>query len=86
MNVPQLTRESIRRKAPGRENGYRRRFPGLPADRLEKVPSWGGASADMAYVYRPATAEELVAVFELARQRGRSVGLRGGGEATATRR
>jgi len=51
----------------------------LPAERLERVTSWGGASAGLSYVYRPATAEALHDVLALARHSGRTVGLRGGG-------
>ena len=51
----------------------------LPADRLETVAGWGGASSGMAYVYRPSTVDQLREVFSWARQNGRSIGLRGGG-------
>ncbi len=51
----------------------------LPPDKLERVWAWGGASSGMCYVYRPTTTEGLQRVFELARQSGRSVGLKGGG-------
>jgi FAD/FMN-containing dehydrogenase len=51
----------------------------LPAENLEQVPSWGGASSGLSYVYRPSTAEALHNVLHLARRSGRSVGLRGGG-------
>jgi decaprenylphospho-beta-D-ribofuranose 2-oxidase len=51
----------------------------LPAERLEYVPAWGGASGTMGYVYRPNTIEGIAQVFELARQSGRTVGLRGAG-------
>ncbi|RMH00753.1 MAG: FAD-binding oxidoreductase [Chloroflexi bacterium] len=51
----------------------------LPAERWERVPSWGGASFGVSHVYRPSTVEQLQAIFELARRSGRSVGLRGGG-------
>jgi len=51
----------------------------LPADRLERVWAWGMASSGMSYVYRPSTANGIQAVFDLARSRGVSVGLRGAG-------
>ncbi len=51
----------------------------LPGERLERVTSWGGANESLSYVYRPTTIEGVQAVFSLARQHGRSVGLRGGG-------
>jgi FAD/FMN-containing dehydrogenase len=51
----------------------------LPVDRLEKVPSWGGASEVMSYVYRPSTLDELIRVYQLAQSNGRSIGLRGAG-------
>lgn len=51
----------------------------LSADKLERVRSWGGASSAMCYVFRPTTVEGLQQVFALARQSGRSVGLKGGG-------
>ncbi|MCI0397963.1 MAG: FAD-binding oxidoreductase [Chloroflexi bacterium] len=54
-------------------------FSPLPADKLENVPAWGGASSAMGYVFRPSTTEGLRDVFDLARRSGRSVGLRGAG-------
>ena len=51
----------------------------LPADQLEAVAGWGGASSGMAYVYRPSTVDQLREIFKQARQNGRSIGLRGGG-------
>ena len=51
----------------------------LPAARLEIVKAWGGASEAMAYVYRPATVEDLRQVFRTASSSGRTVGLRGSG-------
>ncbi|MCA9937579.1 MAG: FAD-binding oxidoreductase [Anaerolineales bacterium] len=53
--------------------------PPLPAQRLEKVAAWGGASSDICYVYRPSTVENLEQVFDVARQSGRTVGFRGAG-------
>jgi decaprenylphospho-beta-D-ribofuranose 2-oxidase len=60
------------------DNAGRGRF-WLPEERLEKVSGWGGASSGMGYVYRPSTVEGIRDVFEVARQSGRSVGLRGSG-------
>ena len=51
----------------------------LPAARLETVKAWGGASEALAYVYRPATVEDLGRVFNVAAGSGRTVGLRGAG-------
>jgi FAD/FMN-containing dehydrogenase len=51
----------------------------LPADHLEPVGAWGGASVGLSYVFRPATADALREVLVLARRAGRTVGLRGGG-------
>lgn len=51
----------------------------LPTEKLEKVAGWGGVSSGVSHVYRPSTAEGIRAVFELAQQNGRSVGLRGTG-------
>jgi FAD/FMN-containing dehydrogenase len=52
----------------------------LPAERLERVSSWGGATSAMSWVYRPTTLEGLRDVLALARAEERSVGLRGGGQ------
>ncbi len=51
----------------------------LPADHLERVDAWGMASHTMGYVFRPSTPEGLADVFDLARQTGQTVALRGGG-------
>jgi len=51
----------------------------LPDDHLELVSAWGGASHGLSHVYRPNTVPGLREVFALARQTGRTVGLRGGG-------
>ncbi len=51
----------------------------LPQDHLELVDSWGKAMTSMAYVYRPSTVAGLQQVFDLARNSGRSIGLRGAG-------
>ena len=56
-----------------------RKVSALSIERLERVPAWGGASDSLCYVYRPTTVEQLEEVFRLAREHGRSVGLRGGG-------
>jgi decaprenylphospho-beta-D-ribofuranose 2-oxidase len=52
----------------------------LPADRLERVWSWGGSTSAMSWVYRPTTLEGLRDVLALARHEERSVGLRGAGQ------
>ncbi len=51
----------------------------LPVEHLERVASWGEVSSSMSYVYRPSTIEALQDVLLLAKQSGRSIGLRGGG-------
>lgn len=62
------------------QNGssIRRDVP-LPQDHLEQVDSWGEATTSMSYVYRPSTIAGLKQVFDLARDSGRSIGLRGAG-------
>jgi FAD/FMN-containing dehydrogenase len=52
----------------------------LPPDRLERVPSWGGATSAVSWVYRPTTVDGMRDVLALARTEGRSVGLRGAGQ------
>ncbi|HXJ34652.1 MAG TPA: FAD-binding oxidoreductase [Candidatus Eisenbacteria bacterium] len=52
----------------------------LPADRLERVWSWGGATSAMSWVYRPTTIGGLHEVLALARAEGRTIGLRGAGQ------
>jgi FAD/FMN-containing dehydrogenase len=52
----------------------------LPAERLERVWAWGGASSAMSWVYRPTTLDGLRDTLALARAEGRSVGLRGAGQ------
>jgi FAD/FMN-containing dehydrogenase len=52
----------------------------LPADRLECVRAWGGASSAMSWVYRPTTVDGLRDVLALARAEGLRVGLRGAGQ------
>jgi FAD/FMN-containing dehydrogenase len=51
----------------------------MPGAQLERVPSWGGASSALGYVYRPGTVEGLGQVLGAARAAGRTVGLRGAG-------
>ncbi len=51
----------------------------LPKDRLEWVEAWGMSSRSMSYVYRPTTVDGLRQVFDTARQRGLTVGMKGGG-------
>lgn len=53
--------------------------PSLPVERLERVMAWGEASDSVSYVYRPSTAGDLRAVFGQAREKGMTVGFRGGG-------
>ncbi len=50
-----------------------------PAQRLERVSGWGGASDSVSYVYRPSTIDELRRVFVAARQSGLTVGFQGRG-------
>jgi FAD/FMN-containing dehydrogenase len=52
----------------------------LPTERLERVPSWGGATSAMCWVYRPTTLDGVRDVMALARAEGRTVGLRGAGQ------
>ena len=51
----------------------------LEQNHLERVWAWGRASSGMAHVYRPSTADGVRAVFQLARENGRTIGFRGGG-------
>jgi decaprenylphospho-beta-D-ribofuranose 2-oxidase len=51
----------------------------LATEHLERVPAWGGASQTVSHVYRPTTTGQLRDLFILARQTGRTIGLRGGG-------
>lgn len=46
---------------------------------LEPVQAWGRASQGMSHVYRPNTPEGVHQLFELAVERGLSIGMRGGG-------
>lgn len=43
------------------------------------MPSWGGASDSVSYVYRPSTVEELQRVFSIARDSGLTVAFQGRG-------
>jgi len=52
----------------------------LPAERLETVAAWGGATKSLSYVYRPSTVAQMQEIFALARRSGRSIGLRGAGQ------
>ncbi|MEM7116235.1 MAG: FAD-binding oxidoreductase [Chloroflexota bacterium] len=60
-------------------NTRKRPFPPLPSERLEKLTAWGRASHSVAYVYRPINSEQLADLFHLARQTGRTIGFRAGG-------
>jgi FAD/FMN-containing dehydrogenase len=51
----------------------------LPIDRLESLQGWGGAVASQGYVFRPTTFEQLKEAFEVAKQSGRSITVRGAG-------
>lgn len=53
--------------------------PPLPADRLERVSAWGGATHVMSWVWRPTTVQAIREVLTLAAARDLSVGLRGAG-------
>ncbi len=53
--------------------------PRLTVAHLEPVSGWGGAHLGASFVYRPATLDQVRALFQLARDSGRSVGFRGGG-------
>ncbi len=51
----------------------------LPVDHLEPLKGWGGAVASAAYVFRPSTVEQLREAFQVARETGRTITLRGAG-------
>ena len=51
----------------------------LPEERLEELVAWGRASRTAGYVFRPSTVTDLQAVFTLARDCGRTVAFRAGG-------
>jgi len=55
------------------------KYAALSDKHLEQVSSWGEATSGMSYVYRPSTVEALRDILALAKQSGRTVGLRGGG-------
>lgn len=52
----------------------------ISADRREWVTAFTAAAGSLGYVYRPSTLDGLQEVLRLARDTGRSVGLRGGGK------
>lgn len=54
-------------------------FAPLPPERLEATSGWGGASRGVSYVYRPSTVRQVQEIFQLARENGRSINFRGGG-------
>jgi decaprenylphospho-beta-D-ribofuranose 2-oxidase len=51
----------------------------LPSERLEPLKGWGGALHSSAYVFRPATTEQLKESLATAQKSGRNVTLRGAG-------
>src|SRR5689334_15842856 len=51
----------------------------LPRERLERVWSWGMASSAMGFVFRPTTLDGIREAFQLAKERGVTVGMRGAG-------
>ena len=51
----------------------------LPSERLERVEGWGMASHGLSTVFRPTNTDGLCAAFTLARETGKTVGLRGAG-------
>lgn len=51
----------------------------LPIDHLEPLKGWGGAVESAAYVFRPSTVEQLREAFQVARDSGRTVTIRGAG-------
>ena len=53
--------------------------PPLPRDRVERLEGFGGAAYATGYVYRPVDVSGIRAVFEVARERGVPVALRGAG-------
>ncbi|MDX1413836.1 MAG: FAD-binding oxidoreductase [Candidatus Promineifilaceae bacterium] len=68
----QTTKESAG-KSPAAYSGK------LSLENLETVSAWGGASDGVSYVYRPTTVDQLYELLILAKESGRSLGLRGGG-------
>ena len=63
----------------GRIQEGRRLLAEPAAQRLERVPSWGGASDSVSYVYRPSTRDELRLVFSIAVESNLTVGFQGRG-------
>ena len=53
--------------------------PLLPTQNLERIEGFGQNVSAVAYVFRPSTVDGIRAVFELARETGRSVAFRGAG-------
>ncbi len=51
----------------------------LPADRMERVSSWGNNLHTLGYVFRPVDENGVRDVFDVARQHNLSIGLRGAG-------
>lgn len=51
----------------------------LPHDHLERLIGWGGALQSDGYVFRPNTLDGIKDVFQLAKQTGRNITLRGAG-------
>lgn len=49
------------------------------AERLERVPAWGGASDSVSYVFRPSAAAELREILNLAARSSLTVGFQGRG-------
>ena len=54
-------------------------LPALPGEHIEQVNAWGRASSSIGYVYRPSTIAGIRRVLEIARENGRSLGFRAGG-------
>lgn len=57
----------------------RRQVAPLPVERLEQLEGWAMVRRAAGYVWRPETEAEIRAVFDVARQTGRTVALRGTG-------
>jgi decaprenylphospho-beta-D-ribofuranose 2-oxidase len=51
----------------------------IPQDHLERLVGWGGAVESVGYVFRPTTSDGIKEVFQLAKETGRKVTLRGAG-------
>lgn len=54
-------------------------MPIIPTDHLERLVGWGGAVESVGYVFRPTTVDRIKDVFQLAKETGRKVTLRGAG-------